>query len=153
MLDPHVPDFAGGDRHAGRALDTLDYRNQVAHLLVAAINRFVADDNAVDVAVAFGEIDHRADFALVALVVLVDPGADRDPQAEFGGDAGHQFDAAGGRISADGAGQRRQHLEVGANLFSLRLRSGIRMGVATKRRIGNAGKLTGEIGSAQVILC
>ena len=78
MLDPDVPDFAGGDRHVGRALDPLDHRDQVADLLLAAVDGFVADDDAVDVAVALGEFDHRADFALVALLVLVDPGADRD---------------------------------------------------------------------------
>ena len=152
MLDPDVPDFAGGDRHVGRALDPLDHRDQVGDLLLAAVDGFVADDDAVDVAVALGEIDHRADFALVAVLVLVDPGADRDAQAEFGGDAGHQFDAAGGRIGADGAGQRRQQLEVGADLRGLRLRAGIRMGGAAKRRVGNAGELAFEVGSAQVIL-
>ena len=95
MLDPDVPDFAGGDRHVGRALDALDHLDQVADLLLAAVDGFVADDDAVDVAVALGEIDRRADFALVALLILVDPGADRDPQAELGGDAGHELDAAG----------------------------------------------------------
>ena len=67
----------------GRALDVLDHRDQVGDRLLAAVDRFVADDDAVDVAVALGEFDHRADFALVALLVLVDPGADGDPQAEF----------------------------------------------------------------------
>ena len=153
MLDPDMPDFAGGDRHVGRALDPLDHRDQVAHLLLAAVDGFVADDDAVDIAVALGEFDHRADFTLVALLVLVDPGADRGPQAEFSGDAGHQLDAAGGRIGTDGAGQRRQLLEVGANLRGLRLRSGIWMGGAAKRRIGNAGELAFDVGCAQVILC
>ena len=95
MLDPHVPDFAGGDRHVGRTLDLLDFLDQFWNGLIGAVNGFVADDDAVDVAVTLGKVDHRGDFALVSLLVLVDPGADRDPQPEFLGDAGHQFDAAG----------------------------------------------------------
>src|ERR1700687_1791424 len=105
MFDPDVPDFTGGHRHAGGALDPLNHLHQVADLLLAAVNGFVADDDAVDVAMALGEIDHRGDFAFVAVFIFVDPGADRDAEPGFGGEAGHQFYAAGGRISADGAGQ------------------------------------------------
>ena len=153
MFDPHVPDFAGGDRYVGRTLDLLDFLDQFGNGLISAIDGFVADDDAVDVAVTLGEVDHRRDFALVAVLVLVDPGADRDPQAEFLGDAGHQFDAAGRRIGADGARQRRQHLEIGADLGGLRLRAGIGVGGAAKRRIGNAGELAIEIGSARLMRC
>ena len=149
MLDPDVPDFAGGDRQFGRALDALDHRDQVGDRLLAAVDRFIADDDAVDVAVALGEVDHRADFALVALLVLVDPGADRHPQAELLGNAGHQLDAAGRRISTDGAGQRRQQAQIVADLRGLRLGPGVGMGGAAERGIRNACELAVEIGSAQ----
>ena len=103
MVDPDVPDFAGGDRNVGRALHALDHLNQVADFLLVAVDRLVADDDAVDVAVTLCEIDHRADFTLVAILIFVDPGADCNAQPEFGGDARHQFDAAGRRVGTDGA--------------------------------------------------
>ena len=59
-----------------------------------------------------------ADFPLVALLVLVDPDADRDLQAELGGDRRDQFDAAGRRIGADGAGVGRDQLQIGADLLA-----------------------------------
>jgi len=46
-----MPDFAGGDRNAGRALHALDHLNQVADLLLIAVDRLVADDDTVDVTV------------------------------------------------------------------------------------------------------
>ena len=85
MLDPDIPDFAGGDRDRGLALDALDLADQFVDRLLAAVDRLVADHDAVDVAVLAGEIDDGAHFALVALGVLVDPGADRDPQPELAG--------------------------------------------------------------------
>ena len=95
-------------------------------------------------------ITERISRSLRSLCLSIQaPTVTRRPNSR--GDAGHQFDAAGGRIGADGAGQRRQQLEVGANLFGLRLVPEFGMGVAAKRRIGNAGELAIEIGSAQVI--
>ena len=93
MFDPDVPDFAGGHRHVDRALDALDHRNEVGNLLLATVDRFVADEDAVDVAVTLRQFDHRTHFAFVALLILVDPGADRRAQAEFRGNAWDQFDA------------------------------------------------------------
>ena len=95
MIAPHAPDFAGRDRHVGRTLDALDQRYQLADFHFAAENRFVADDDAVDVAVALGEVDDRVDFALVAGFVLVDPGADGDAHAQLGSRGRYEFDAAG----------------------------------------------------------
>ena len=57
--------------------------------MIAAINRLVADDDSVDVAVVLGEVDGRQHLALVALDMLVDPGADHDLEAGFIGDGGH----------------------------------------------------------------
>ena len=115
--EPDVPGFAGRDRHWALALDALDDPDEVVDRLVAAQDGLVADHDRVDVAVALGERDRGCDLALVARLVLVDPHADRDPDAEFGGNAGHELDAAGRRIGANGARIRAQQLEVGANLL------------------------------------
>src|SRR5262245_41218351 len=52
MLDPDVPDFAGGDRNVRRALYALDHLNQVTDFLLIAVDRLVADDDTVDIAMA-----------------------------------------------------------------------------------------------------
>ena len=95
-----------------------------------------------------GEIDHRAHFALVALGVLVDPGADRDAQAEFAGDLGHQLDAAGRGIGADHPGVGRDRLQIGADLLGARAPAAVGMGRPVERRVGDAGELAIEGGSA-----
>ena len=77
------------------ALDALDERDQLVDRLFRAQRGFVADHDRVDVAVAARELDGGLDFPLVAVFVLVDPDAERDLQAELGGDRRHQFDAAG----------------------------------------------------------
>src|SRR6201989_3052281 len=61
--------------------------------LLTAEDGFVTDHNADDVAVAPGDIDGRFDLAVVAIAVLVEPGADRDLHAELGCDRRHQFGA------------------------------------------------------------
>ena len=76
IVAPDVPDLAGRDGHADRALHLLDHLDEVFDLLLAAIDHLVADDDAVDVAVLAGELDGGLDLALVAVRVLVDPGAD-----------------------------------------------------------------------------
>jgi hypothetical protein len=96
VIAPHAPDFAGGHWHGYRAFDPLDVLDEIGDFHVVAVDRFVADDDAGNVAVAARQIDDRANFALIAVLVLVEPGAERDAQAEFGRDRWHQFDAAGG---------------------------------------------------------
>ncbi len=91
IVTPDVPDFAGRDRDVDRFPDPLDQLDQVVDLLVAAVDGFVADNDADDVAVALGEIDRGIDFALVVLVLLVDPRAHHDFEPEFGRDRRHQF--------------------------------------------------------------
>ena len=150
MIHPDVPDFAGRHRHAGRALDALDHLDEVGDALVAAEDGFVADDDAFDVAVAAGQVDRRSDLALVALLVLVDPGADRDVQAEFGGNGRHQLDAAGRGIEPDRARDRREHLHVGADALGGRLVAFARVGAGVERRVGNAGELVLDRRRAQV---
>ena len=87
------------------------------------------------------------DLALVAVDVLVDPGADRDLEAEFRGDRRHQFDAAGRGIEPDRARQRRQFLQVGADFFGVGNIVDVGMPGPFERRIGNAGQHAPEVGS------
>ena len=152
IVAPDVPDLAGRHRNVDRLLDPLDQLDQVVDLLLAAEDRFVADDDAVDVAVALGEVDRGLDLALVAIGVLVDPGADRDLQAELGGDRRHQFVASGRRIEADRARHRRQLLQVGANFLDLRNVVDVGMGAALERRIGDARQNAAEIGRRLLFL-
>ena len=58
-----------------------------------------------------------ANFALVARDVFVEPDAERDAQAEFGGDLRHQLETAGRGIGADRIGVRRDRREILADLF------------------------------------
>ena len=76
IVAPDIPDFACRNRDIDRFFDLLDELDEVFDLLLAAKDRLVADDDAVHVAVALGEADGGLDLALVALGVLVDPGAD-----------------------------------------------------------------------------
>ena len=145
MVDPDRPDFASGDRDRALPLHLLDELDQVVDGHLGAQRGFVADDDGVDVAVMAGEIERRADFALVALLVLVDPGADRDLQAEFGGDRRHQLGAAGRRIGADGARIGRDSLQIGTDLFGGGALTSIGVRRIRERGVGDARELTGEI--------
>src|SRR6202043_2002684 len=114
IVAPDVPDLAGRDRHPAveRCLDPPDQLDQVIDLLLAAKHGLVADHDADDIAVALGKIDGRGDLALVAGDVLVDPGAERTLDAEFGGYRRHQFNATGRGIKPDRPRQRRQLFHV-----------------------------------------
>ena len=146
IVAPDVPDFACGDGNVDRLLHPLDQLDQVFDLLLAAVDGFVADDDAVDVAVALGEVDRRVDLALVAVGILVDPGADGDLEAELGRDRRHQFDAAGRGVETNRARHRRQLLQVGADFLDLRDIVDVGMGAALERRIGDARQDAAEIG-------
>src|SRR6185436_19986566 len=96
---------------------------------------FVADHDPDDIAVASSQADGRLDLALVAVLVLVDPGADRDLDAEFRGNRRHQFVAFRRGVQADRARQGRELLEVGANLLGVAIGDGVTW---LKRRVGEA---------------
>ena len=149
---PDVPDLAGGDGNADRLLDPLDQVDQVLDLLLAAVDRLVADDDADDVAVAPGKLDGGLDLALVAVDVLVDPGADRDLQAELGGDRRHQFDAAGRRVEADRPRHGRELPQVGADFLGARDVVDVGMAGALERRVGNARQNAAEIRRGLLVL-
>ena len=65
--------------------------NQLVGSLEGGENRLVADHDADHIAVVPGQRDRRLDLTLIALLILVDPGAHRDLEAKFGGDRRHQF--------------------------------------------------------------
>ncbi len=151
VLYPYVPDLTGRHRNVCRALHALDHLDKIADFLLAAKDRFVADDDAVDVAVALGELHDRMDFALVAILIFVDPGTCGNPQSKLGCDARHELDATSGRIGAYGARERGELLKVGSNLCCARLAAGVWVCRAFERRVGNAGKLAVEVGGANII--
>ena len=152
IVAPDVPDLAGRHGDVDGFLHLLDQLDQVVDLLLAAENGFVADDDAVDVAVAPGKADRRLDLALVAIGILVDPGADGDLQAELGCDRRHQFHAARRGVEANRARDRRQLLQVGADFFDLRNIVDVGMGAALERRIGDARQDAPEIGRRLLFL-
>src|SRR5215472_5414092 len=146
IVAPDVPDLARGDGNIDRLLDPLDQLDQVLDLLFAAIHRLVADDDADDIAVLARKIDRGLDLALVAVNILVDPGADRDLESKFGGDRRHHFHASGRGVEADRARHGRQLLQVGANFLRTRHVVDVGMGGALEWRVGNAGQHAIEVG-------
>src|SRR5262245_2834109 len=127
VFDPYMPDFAGRHGDVRRALHPLDHLNEIRDLLLAAEDGLVADNNAVDIAMTLGEIDHRAYFTLVTILIFVDPCAGGDPQTEFSCYAGNKLHAAGRRIGANRPRERGQQFEIGTNLRDARLGAGVRM--------------------------
>src|SRR5438552_18861586 len=101
MLEPDVPDFTRRDGNVDRTFDALDQLDQVLDLLLVAVAGFVADHDAVYVAVALGQLDRRWHFAFVAVGILVEPGADGDLQAGLVRGRWDQLDAAGRGIAAE----------------------------------------------------
>ena len=90
MLKPDVPHLGRGDWHRNLAFHPLDLGDQILNARPAmehgvAIERFVADDDAVDVAMVFAELDRGLDLSLVLLFAIIDPGAEGHMQSEFGG--------------------------------------------------------------------
>src|SRR5262249_1735756 len=101
--------------------------NEIGHLLLSAEDGFVADDDAVDVAVTLGKIDHRANLALVAILIFIDPCTGGAPEPEFGCDSRNELDAARRGISANRTCERGQQFEIRTNLRGPRLGPGVRM--------------------------
>src|SRR5262245_47516480 len=140
MLDPDVPDFTGGHRNVRRALYALDHLNQIADFLLIAIDRLIANDDTVAVAVTLRKLYHRTDFALVAILIFVDPGARGDAESGLGRDARHELDSAGRRVRTNCTGVGCEKFQVGTNLRRLR-GCAVRMLGAFERRVGNTREL------------
>ena len=147
MIDPDAPDVGGRHRNRAGTFHPLDNADQLVDGHVGSHQRFVADDDGVDVAVVAGKVERGTDFALVAILVLIDPGADGDFQAKLGRDRRHQFGTPGRRIHANGAGIGRNRLEIGADLFRRRPLAGIGMRGVDEGGVRDACKLTVEIRS------
>src|SRR5690606_27543348 len=65
VAHPDMPRLGGGHRHIDLAAHLLDVAGHVAHAHVAAQDRFVADDGAIDVAVFAHGLHQRLYFVLV----------------------------------------------------------------------------------------
>src|SRR5437763_11230925 len=98
------------------------------HSNYGAHRGFVAANYGIDITVAPGEIERGANFSLVAGLVLVDPGAKGDLEAELCGDGRDQLGAAGCRIGAHRAGVWRYGVQISPDLFSRRPSAAVRMG-------------------------
>ncbi len=118
IVAPDVPDFACGHRDIDRFLDLLDQIDQVFDLLLAAIDRFVADDDADHVAVALGEIDGGLDLALVALGFLSIQAPTVTFRPNSAAIGGTSSTALGRGVQADGPRQRWQSFFRSARIFS-----------------------------------
>ena len=94
-----------------------------------------------------GEIERRADFPLVASMIFIDPGADRNFEAEFSGDRRHKFGAARRRIGPDSASVRCNGTQIGPDLRGRGRSAPVRMGGIGEWRIGDAGELPGNVRS------
>src|SRR3990170_2377377 len=98
MVEPNVPYFRGGNWYANAALHALDLGDEVLDVLalvegLVAVDRLVADDDAVDIPVVSRERDRAFDLLLVLLFPFVEPDAERDAQAVFGGKHRHEVQA------------------------------------------------------------
>ena len=69
--------------------------------LLRAEHGLVADDDAVDIPVLLGERDGSLDLALVLLFPFVDPHAERDAQADLGGELRHAVEAVAHTVGPD----------------------------------------------------
>src|SRR5262249_26053259 len=147
IVAPDVPDLAGRDRHVDRFFDPLDQLDEIVDLLLAAVDGFVSDNDADDVAVLAGERDRGVYLALVAVVVFVDPGADRHLESELGGDRRHELDTACRRVQADRSRNGRELFHIGANLLRGRYIIDVGMGRALEWCVGDARQDAREVRS------
>src|SRR6516162_10265403 len=145
MVDPDCPNFTCRYRDWAGPLHLLDELDEGRHGHFGAQRGLVADDDGIDIAVVPGEVERGANFPLVAGLILVDPGADRDFETEFSGDRRDELGAAGGRIGPDGAGIGGYGPQVGADLLSRGPRAAVGMRGISKGWIGNAGELPGDV--------
>ena len=127
MLEPDVPDFAGGHRNVGSTLHALDHLDEVADLLLVAEDRLVADDDALTLLWRLASsITERISRSLRSLFLSIHaPTVTRRPNSRR--DARHEFDAAGRGIGADGAGQGASSLRSARICAARGKRAGVRM--------------------------
>ena len=100
--DCGIWEFRGSPRHFG------DF---------AAQQRLVADDDAVDIAVGPRQLDDVADFGLVALGVVADPGAERDLEAVLARQLRHVLQHAGRAVGPQPVGRALEQGHVPIDLL------------------------------------
>ncbi len=111
MGDPDVPGLRGRDRAAHGLAHLAQLLNEFFDGDVGAQNRFVADDQPVDVAMRARHADEAGDFRLVLLFIGADPGAGCNLESIVARQPRHFLDAVERRVGAhrpDMIGQQAQ---------------------------------------------
>ena len=86
MVDEGLPVICGRHRNRTVALHAPDNSGEIGGGALVPVDGFIPDDQAGDVRVAPGEIEGGGNLALISSIVLVDPDAKRDREAELGSD-------------------------------------------------------------------
>src|SRR5262249_23647706 len=141
VIAPRAPDFAGGHRHRDFAFHAFDDVDQLVDTELVPEDRFVTDDDRADVPVLARELDRVLDLTFVALRIFIDPRADGDPDAELGGNGGHELKPARGRVGPDRPRVRRDHLQVSTDLLLGGAGAAVRLVAGVERRKGEAVEL------------
>ena len=148
VAQPHVPRLGGRDRDAHLALHARDVGDERRDAQVAAQDRFVADDDAVDVGVLAREAHERGDLALVVLVAPVEPRAGRDPQTAHPREA-RGFAVLGRRVGPHAVRVGRDEVEVRGELVLGREDARGRVLVALVAAERDAVHLAGTVGQGE----
>ena len=115
MLDEDSPVFSAPYRNRTLSFHALNNRDELGDGVLVPEHRFIAHDQTRDIAIVSGQIERRCDLALVAGIVLVDPGAERDVKPEFARNLRDPLQPLGRRIGAYRLGLSGDGGEIGAN--------------------------------------
>ncbi len=133
MGEPDVPRLGGRHRDMHGALDLVDVGDELLGGDIAAQQRLVADQHAVDVAVGAHDGGEPLQLGRVAGPVAVEPSAQRNPQRQVGGEFGDVAQHAGDGVGAHPSAQCRHLDQVGVDLLAARIE-------VASRGFGRAGK-------------
>src|SRR5262249_45346048 len=130
---PLIMGLAGCDRYRTLPLHLFDDFDHLVDGLIATENRFVSDDDCIDISVALGEFDGPTDLTLVSFfilfripidfairqlfVLIAQPDTDRDLEAKLGCDAGNEVRALRRLVCADSSGIGADQPQVGSDLL------------------------------------
>lgn len=109
MGQPYMPWLGGRDRHFHFRFDLMHVGDELCRRDVAAKQRFVADQDAIDIVVVAGRGDRMADFFLVAIKPGIDPRPERYAQAVGPRQIRNKIETVERTISAHAVGHAAQH--------------------------------------------
>ena len=121
VLHPDVPGLGRGDAHLHRVAHAVDVFRQLRERDVAAVQRLVADDHQVDVALAVGDVDRAVDLVFVGHEVVAEPHAQRHVHPELLRDPRDLAQAVAHRVGAQAGRLLAQQLDVGRDLLLARI--------------------------------